>query len=95
MDKHDKACRKQLSSSQQSIKLFYSTDNQVQNRLIHSTKRKLTDVLAECCATDSLPFNFVNGVGFKELAQNLIKAGRQLGPGVSVDELLPDTTTVN
>ncbi|CAF1353535.1 unnamed protein product [Adineta steineri] len=97
MEKHDKACKQQPSSSsiQQSIKLFCSTDKKVQNRLIQSTKRKLTDTLAECCATDSLPFNFVNGIGFKELTENLIKFGRQLGSGVLADEILPDATTIS
>ncbi len=40
-------------------------------------------------------FNLINGEGFKELAESLIKAGRQLGSAVSLDELLPDPTTVN
>ncbi|CAF3375517.1 unnamed protein product [Rotaria sp. Silwood2] len=95
MDKHDKACKQQAPSTQQSIKSFYSTNNGVQKKLVISTKRKLANVLAECCAKDSLPFNFVNGVGFKELAENLMKAGRQLGPNVSMDELLPDSTTIS
>ncbi|CAF1474962.1 unnamed protein product [Adineta ricciae] len=67
----------------------------VQDRLINSTKRKIIDVLAECCAIDSLPFNIVNGVGFQELTGKLIKLGRQLGPGVSINDLLPDDSTIN
>ena len=95
MDKHDKACKKQAPSTQQSIQSFCSTNSSVQKRLFNSTKRKFANVLAECCATDSLPFNFVNGVGFKELTENLMKAGRQLGPNVLMGELLLDPTTVN
>ncbi|CAF1432289.1 unnamed protein product [Adineta ricciae] len=96
MDKHDKACKQQSSSStQQSIKSFCSIDKKVQDRLINSTKRKIIDVLAECCAIDSLPFNIVNGVGFQELTGKLIKLGRQLGPGVSINDLLPDDSTIN
>jgi hypothetical protein len=98
MDKHNKSCKQQSSSSsskQQTIDSFYSTNNNTQKRLITSTKRKLINTLAEFCAVDNLPFNLINGEGFKELAESLIKAGRQLGSAVSLDELLPDPTTVN
>ncbi|CAF3817810.1 unnamed protein product [Rotaria magnacalcarata] len=97
MDKHDKACKQQSASSstQQSIKSFWSTNNGVQKQLVISTKRKLANVLAECCATDNLAFNFVNGVGFIELTENLMKAGQQLGSGVSIDEVLPDARTIS
>ncbi|CAF1377482.1 unnamed protein product [Adineta steineri] len=49
MDKHDKACKHESpSSTQPSIRSFCSIDKNVQNRLIRSTKQKITDALAEC-----------------------------------------------
>ncbi|UJR12499.1 hypothetical protein I4U23_016674 [Adineta vaga] len=97
MDKHDKACKQHLpsASTQQSIKSFYSTNTNVNKQLINSTKRKIADSLAECCATDNLPFDIVKGVGFKAFTGNLLKISRQLGSSVSIDEILPDSTTLN
>jgi hypothetical protein len=97
MDRHDKACKQHplSSSTQQSIESFYLSNDKLKNKLISSTKRKLTNVLAECCAVDSLPFRLFHGDGFKELGENLLKAGRQLGATVSIEEVIPDPTTVN
>ncbi|CAF4609023.1 unnamed protein product, partial [Rotaria sp. Silwood2] len=94
MDKHDKSCKQHSSSStQQSIESFYLPNDKFKKQLINSTKRKLTNVLAECCAVDSLPFSVCRGDGFKELGNNLLKAGRQLGATVSIEEVIPDPTT--
>ncbi|CAF1330693.1 unnamed protein product [Rotaria sordida] len=97
MDKHDKACKQHplSSSTQQSIESFYLPNDKFKKQLINSTKRKLTNVLAECCAVDSLPFSVFHGDGFKELGNNLLKAGRQLGTTVSIEEVILDPTTVN
>ncbi|CAF4797918.1 unnamed protein product, partial [Rotaria sp. Silwood2] len=41
----------------------------------------------------SSPFSVCRGDGFKELGNNLLKAGRQLGATVSIEEVIPDPTT--
>ncbi|CAF4921023.1 unnamed protein product [Rotaria sp. Silwood1] len=96
MDKHDKSCKQYSSSStQQSIESFCLPNDKFKKQLINSTKRKLTNVLAECCAVDSLPFSVCRGDGFKELGNNLLKVGRQLGATVSIEEVIPDPTTIS
>ena len=52
MDKHSKACKEESKSlpTQQSIESFFSPNDKNKRRLINSTKRKLTNTLAECCA---------------------------------------------
>ncbi|CAF4530762.1 unnamed protein product [Rotaria sp. Silwood2] len=97
MDKHNKACRQQQfsSSSQSSIDLFYPKNINVSKTLINSTKRKIIHSLAECCALDSLPFTLIRGGGFKELIEVLIKTGHQLGSAISIDDLIPNSTTIS
>ena len=87
MDKHLKGCKQHSSSSltQQSIKSFYLPDAKFKKKLINLTKRKLTNILAEWCVVDSLPFTLFRGDSFKQLGANLLKAGCQLRATVSID----------
>ena len=67
MEKHTNTCKEELALSvaQKSIESFFSPSDKNRQRLINSTKRELTNILAEYCALDSLPLSFVNGVEFK------------------------------
>jgi hypothetical protein len=87
MDKNNKAYGQQFSSSSQSsIDSYYSKTTNISKTLINS--------LAKCCALDSLPFTLVRGDGFKDLAEVLIKTSRQLSSAISIDDKIPDLTTV-
>jgi hypothetical protein len=97
MDKHDKACKEKLSSAsmQQSIRSFCIIANNNNQALIRLTKRKITAKLAECFALDDLSFSSVEGDGFRAMIQDVLKVDRQLNSNVSVNDILPDPTTVS
>ncbi|CAF1608577.1 unnamed protein product [Rotaria magnacalcarata] len=78
MEKHDKGCKNVSSplNMQQSIKSYRSTNNENDQRLIRSIKRKLTNTIAVCCACDDLTFSSVKSDGFRVLVQDLVEAGR-------------------
>lgn len=56
-------------------------------------KKTITEVAAICSAKDCLPFAFIEGNGFKLLAQSLIDIGAEFGH-VDANQLLPVGTTV-
>ena len=98
MDKHLKACKQHPSSllTSQSTKSFYLPNNKFKKKLISSKKRKLTNTPKERYAVNSLPLTLFPGSSFKELDENLLNVGRQLGATVSIDEaIIHDLTTID
>jgi hypothetical protein len=61
---------------------------------INAIKSEMTDAVVKCCALDLRPFSFVEGEGFKLLAQKLINIYARYGT-LKVDEVLPAYHTVS
>ena len=58
-------------------------------------KSKIADAAAICCCVDLLPFNFIEGRGFRLLAKELIKCGQNPNEFIDIDKLLPARKTVS
>ena len=60
-----------------------------------SIKKRLLDACVEYCALDGRSFHSVAGMGFNNLAKQLICAGAILGTSAGADKLLPHPSTVS
>jgi hypothetical protein len=83
--RHSKSCQK-TSNSQTIDSVFkdYSAE-----------KSKIADKAAICCSVDLLPFAFIEGQGFKLLAQELIKCVGTKSQFIDIQKLLPSRWTVS
>jgi hypothetical protein len=66
----------------------------VLNINFNEIKKQLTDSIVKCCALDMRSFSFIEGEGFKLLAQNLIEVGAKFGR-LKVDSIIPTAQTVS
>jgi hypothetical protein len=67
---------------------------QVPNINFNEIKKQLTDSIVKCCALDMRSFSFIEGEGFKLLAQNLIEVGAKFGR-LKVGSIIPTAQTVS
>jgi hypothetical protein len=58
-------------------------------------QKRITEACVEYCAIDGRSFESIRGVGFRNLAKQLVNAGATLGTSVNINKLLPDPTTVS
>lgn len=58
-------------------------------------QKRITEACVEYCAIDGRCFESISGVGFRNLAKQLLNAGATLGTSVNINKLLPNPTTVS
>jgi hypothetical protein len=85
LKKHSKKCEESVKS--QTISDMFKDYSKF--------KTKISDSAAICCSVDLLPFSFIKGKGFKILANELVKIGKQSNQFIDIDKLLPTGKTVS
>ena len=63
-------------------------------KILKTKKTELVNVISNICAINISPFSIVEGIGFREFAENLIAIGAKHG-NVSADDILPSARTVS
>ena len=58
-------------------------------------QKRITEACVEYCAVDGRSFESIAGIGFRNLAKQLVSAGAALGTSVNISELLPHPSTVS
>ena len=58
-------------------------------------QKRITEACVEYCAVDARSFESVRGIGFQNLAKQLVNAGATLGTSIDISKLLPHPSTVS
>lgn len=90
---HTKHCRSSTSNGNQNIASLFG--RQTISNVSAATKSRVTEALANMCATDIRPFDVVSGSGFAQFCQTLLDVGRKTHDQINAQALLPDPTTVS